>query len=144
MEDPTVISDWNALAVTTFGADPTKAPQETPLYMGFVQAAVYDAVVGVEGGYEPYRFDARAPRGTSAPAAAAAAAHQVLAAYSPYAQTRLDAAYATSLAQIPDGNAKTEGIAFGTLAAENLIAMRANDGRNAPVLFSQPPAPGVW
>jgi hypothetical protein len=143
-EDPTVISDWNALAVATFGTDPTKAPQATPLYMGFVQAAVYDAVVGVEGGYEPYRFDAHAPRGTSAQAAAVAAAHQVLVTYSPYAQTRLDAAYAASLAQIPDGNAKAQGIAFGVLAADNLIAMRANDGRNAPVLFSQPPAPGVW
>jgi hypothetical protein len=38
----------------------------------------------------------------------------------------------------------TLGVAFGTLAADNLIAMRANDGRNAPVLFTQPPAPGVW
>jgi hypothetical protein len=143
-EDPAVISEWNAIAVTTFGADPTKALQETPLYMGFVQAAVYNAVVGIEGRYEPYRFDARAPRGASAQAAAVAAAHEVLVTYSPYAQATLDAAYAASLAQIPDGNAKTRGIAFGTLAADDLIAVRANDGRNAPVLFTQPPAPGVW
>ncbi|MGZ6693051.1 MAG: vanadium-dependent haloperoxidase [Solirubrobacteraceae bacterium] len=142
--DPTVISDWNALAATTVGADPTKAPQETPLYVGFVQAAVYDAVVGIDRRYEPYRFDARAPHRTSAQAAAVAAAHKVLVTYSPYAQATLDAAYAAALAQIPDGKAKTRGIAFGTLAADNLIAMRANDGRNAPVLFTQPPAPGVW
>ena len=142
--DPTVISDWNALAIGTFSADPKKVPQETPLYMGFVQAAVYDAVVGIDRRYEPYRFDARAPRGTSAQAAAVAAAHKVLVTYSPYAKANLDAAYATSLAQIPDGKAKTRGIAFGTLAADNLITMRANDGRNAPVLFTQPPAPGVW
>lgn len=142
--DPTVISDWNALAVTTFGADPTKAPQETPLYVGFVQAAVYDAVVGIDGRYQPYRFHARAPRRASAQAAAVAAAHKVLVTYSPYAQPALDAAYATSLTQVPDGRAKTRGVAFGTLAADNLIALRANDGRNAPVLFTQPPAPGVW
>ncbi|MGZ6563573.1 MAG: vanadium-dependent haloperoxidase [Solirubrobacteraceae bacterium] len=142
--DPTVISDWNALAATTVGADPTKAPQETPLYVGFVQAAVYDAVVGIDRRYEPYRFDARAPHRTSAQAAAVAAAHKVLVTYSPYAQATLDAAYAAALAQIPDGKAKTRGIAFGTLAADNLIAMRANDGRNALVLFTQPPAPGVW
>jgi hypothetical protein len=142
--DPTVISDWNALAVTTFGADPTRAPQETPLYVGFVQAAVYDAVIGIDGRYQPYRFHARAPHGASAQAAAVAAAHKVLVTYSPYAQSALDAAYATSLAQIPDGRAKTRGVGFGTLAADNLIAMRANDGRNAPVLFTQPPAPGVW
>jgi hypothetical protein len=142
--DPTVISDWNALAVTTFSGDTTKLPQETPLYMGFVQAAVYDAVVGIDGRYKPYRFHARAPHGASAQAAAVAAAHKVLVTYSPYAQATLDAAYATSLAQIPNGKAKTRGVAFGTRAADNLIAMRTNDGRNAPALFTQPPAPGVW
>ncbi|MGZ6563702.1 MAG: vanadium-dependent haloperoxidase, partial [Solirubrobacteraceae bacterium] len=122
--DPMVISDWNALAATTFTNDPTKVPQETPLYMGFVQAAVYDAVVGIDGRYRPYRFHARAPHRASAQAAAVAAAHKVLVTYSPYAQATLDAAYAAALAQIPNGKAKTRGVAFGTLAADNLIAMR--------------------
>ena len=76
-QDPAVISDWNALAVTTFSADPAKLPQETPLYVAFVQAAVYNAVVGIDRRYEPYRFDARAPRGASAQAAAVAAAYTV-------------------------------------------------------------------
>jgi hypothetical protein len=81
------------------------------LYTAFVQAAVYDAVVGVKGRYEPYSFHARARRGTSAQAAAVAAAHKVLVTYSPYAQATLDAAYAASLAQLPDGQAKDRGIA---------------------------------
>jgi hypothetical protein len=101
-------------------------------YTAFVQAAVYDAVVGVEGRYEPYRFHAHAPHGTSAQAAAVAAAHKVLVTYVPSGQAALDAAYAASLAQLPDGKAKTGGAAFGILAAENLIRLRANDGRNAP------------
>jgi hypothetical protein len=143
-DDATVISDWNALAVTTLAGDTTKAPTEAILYMAFVHAAVYDAVVGVQGRYAPYRFHAHAPRKTSAEAAAVAAAHKVLVTYSPYAQATLDAAYAASLARLPDGKAKTRGIAFGTRAADNLIALRANDGRNAPILFTQPPAPGVW
>ena len=143
-DDPSVISDWNALAMTTFSGDTTKAPQEIPLYMGFVQAAVYNAVVGIEGRYEPYRFHAHARRGSSSQAAAVAAAHEVLVTYSPYARPTLDAAYVTALAQIPDGKAKTRGVAFGTLAADRLIAMRADDGRNAPILFTQAPAPGVW
>ena len=142
--DPAVISDWNAIAVTTLLGDTTKQTVEDILYMGFVQAAVYNAVVGVDGQYAPYRFHARAPRGTSAQAAAVAAAHQVLVTYVPSAQTALDADYATSLAQIPDGAAKTQGIAFGTRAADHLIHQRANDGRNAPIEFTQPPAPGVW
>ena len=142
--DPTVISDWNAIAVTTLVGDTTKQGTETILYMGLVQAAVYDAVVGVEGRYSPYRFHAHAPHGTSAQAAAVAAAHKVLVTYVPSAQATLDAAYAASLAQLPDGKAKTRGIAFGTRAADNLIRLRANDGRNAPILFTQPPTPGVW
>jgi hypothetical protein len=142
--DPTVISDWNQLAVTTLVGDTTKQGTETILYMGFVQAAVYDAVVGVEGRYAPYRFQAHAPRGTSAQAAAVAAAHKALVTYVPSAQATLDAAYAASLSKLPDGKAKTRGIAFGTRAADNLIRLRAHDGRNAPILFTQPPAPGVW
>ena len=142
--DPAVISDWNAIAVATLSADTTKQPVEDILYMGFVQAAVYNAVVGVEGRYAPYRFHAHAPRGASAQAAAVAAAHEILVTYVPSAQATLDADYAASLAQIPDGTAKTHGIAFGIRAADSLIRLRAHDGRNAPILFTQPPAPGVW
>jgi hypothetical protein len=142
--DPALISDWNAIAVTTLAGDTTKQPIEDILYMGFVQAAVYNAVVGVDGRYAPYRFHARAPRGTSDQAAAVAAAHQVLVTYVPSAQATLDADYAASLAQIPDSKAKTHGIAFGTRAADHLIRQRAHDGRNAPIFFTEPPAPGVW
>jgi hypothetical protein len=142
--DPTVITDWNTIAVNTLIADTTKAPVETILYMGFVQAAVYDAVVGIRGRYEPYRFDERAPRHASAQAAAVAAAHKVLVTYSPAAQASLDAAYAASLAQIPDGTPKADGVTYGIEAADNIIALRANDGRNAPVVFTRLPAPGVW
>jgi hypothetical protein len=142
--DAAVINDWNALATTTLLGDTTKPAAEHLLYIAFVQAAVYDAVVGVEGRYAPYRFHAHAPHGTSAQAAAVAAAHQVLVTYVPSAQAALDAAYASSLAQLPDGKAKTRGIAFGIRAADNLIRLRAHDGRNAPILFTQQPAPGVW
>jgi hypothetical protein len=142
--DASVITDWNAIAVSTLVGDTTKQPVEDILYAGFVQAAVYDAVVGVEGRYAPYRFHAHAPRGSSVEAAAAAAAHKVLVTYVPSAQAVLDADLATSLAQIPDGSAKSDGIAFGARAADNLIRLRAHDGRNAPILFTQQPAPGVW
>jgi len=143
-DNPSVLSDWNSLAVTTIAGDPTKKPQETFLYQAFMDVAMYNAVVGVKGRYEPYRFDGRAPRGTSATAAAAAAAHKILETYSPYAQSALDAALAASLAGLPDGSAKTRGIAFGERAAEVVIQQRVNDGRNGPTLFTKAPAPGVW
>ena len=142
--NPAVIAGWNAIAVSTLSADTAKQPVEDILYTAFVQAAVYNAVVGVEGRYAPYRFHAHAPRGTSAQAAAVAAAHEVLVTYVPSAQATLNADYTASLAQIPDGRAKTQGIAFGTRAANHLIRQRAHDGRNANIQFTQPPAPGVW
>jgi hypothetical protein len=142
--DPAVISSWNLLAEQTFLGDVTKKPQEAFLYLGFVDAAMYDAVVGIDGRYEPYSLRAHAPHGASDQAAAVAAAYKILSTYSPYAQSTLDTAHAASLALIPDGQAKTDGIAFGILAADNVIALRATDGRNAPVLFTKAPAPGVW
>jgi hypothetical protein len=139
------ISEWNEIAQKTLLADTTKAIPEDFLYMGFVHAAVYNAVVGIEGGYQPYRFRTKAPQGASSQAAAVAAAHKVLVEYSPDAQhADLDTAYAASLAKIPDGDAETRGVTFGKLAADTLIKQRVDDGRNASITFTQEPAPGVW
>lgn len=143
--DSKVISDWNAIAVNTMVGDTTKIGHpQVFLYLGFVQAAVYDAVVGIDRRYAPYLFHDRAPHPASTQAAAVAAAHRVLATYFPYAESTLDSAYSSSLAEIPDGKAKANGVAFGLRAANNLIALRAHDGRDAPISFTRPPAPGVW
>ncbi len=143
--DPAVISEWNQIAQATLTANTATSVPEDILYMGFVQAAVYNAVVGIEGRYEPYRFPARAPKASSQ-AAAAAAAYKILLTYSPDAQhAGLDSAYAQSLAKVPDGKAKTAGVKFGQMAASALIAQRADDGRNdAKILFTKQPAAGVW
>jgi hypothetical protein len=143
--DPTVIANWTLLAQSTFMADPAKKPQEAFLYISFVDAAMYNAVVGIDGRYRPYKFHARPSRPASDTAAAVAAAYRVLVEYSPAsALTTLNAARATSLAAIPDGAAKTNGIAYGVAAAEHLIGQRSADGRNAAVLFTMPEGPGVW
>jgi hypothetical protein len=143
--DPSVISEWNLIAQTTLLADTKKSILEDILYMGFMHAAVYNAVVGIEGRYEPYHLDTRAPQGASSHAAAVAAAYKILVTYSPDAQhAGLDTAYAGSLAKIPDGEAKTQGVTFGQLAADTLITERKDDGRNAPILWAKEPAPGVW
>jgi hypothetical protein len=142
--NPGVIANWNLVAQATLLGDTTKRPQEHFLYLAFLNIAMYDAVVGIHGRYEPYALHARAHGRTSDEAAVAAAAHHVLETYSPYAQTTLDAAYSAALASIPDGRAKTRGIAFGLRAANKIIALRANDGRNADITFAPPPGPGVW
>jgi hypothetical protein len=141
--DGAVVADWNAVAASTIVGQGLP-PNLGFLYLGFVQAAVYDAVVGITGDYEAYHFDARAPRSTSTQAAVASAAHRVLVTYFPTAQPTLDPILASSLAAVPDGPAKTRGVAFGQAAADNIVALRQNDGRGLPILFTQAPAPGVW
>ena len=142
--DPEVISDWNAIAFDTIVVDAGKANVETFMWFAFEQAAVYNAVVGITRQYELYNWNARGPRGASPQAAAAVAAHDVLLEYFPASRGRLDTALAASLAEIPDGPTKKQGIHYGERAADRLIELRADDGRFAPVTFDVPPAPGVW
>lgn len=85
------------------------------------------------------------PPGHLLRAAAIAAAHAVLKNYFPGTAAALDAAEASSLASIPDGPAKVNGIAAGESAAAAMIAVRANDG-SAPPQFYLPVSsePGQW
>ena len=60
--DPKVISDWNLIAVNTMVGDTTNTGHpQVFLYLGFVQAAVYDAVTGIGRGYAPCAVHDRAP-----------------------------------------------------------------------------------
>ncbi|MGH3040695.1 MAG: vanadium-dependent haloperoxidase, partial [Gaiellaceae bacterium] len=127
---------------TTIAAGKPQA--ESQLYVGFAQAAVYDAVVAVEGGYEPHLIVPGVPPGSSAEAAAAAAAYGVLVSYFPAQKPMLDAAYAASLDAIPDGPAEDRGVLVGQQVATGLVAARIDDGRDAPVPFDPPLAPGAW
>lgn len=155
---PAVITAWNGIAVSTIaGPAPNgagKANAEAFMWFGFVQAAVYNAVNGITGEYELYKWNAKAPKGASPQAAAAAAAHGVLVEYFgsgdfPQSETiaaNLNSALATSLGQITDGVQKDQGIRYGQRAAERLIDLRADDGRFAPINFNPPDpnAAGVW
>ena len=88
---PQVVLDWNATAVATTIAAGKPQP-EAQVYVGLAQMAVYDAVVAIEGGFEPYLIVPGVPPGASAEAAAAAAAHGVLVRYFPAQAPALDAA----------------------------------------------------
>ncbi|MET7931026.1 vanadium-dependent haloperoxidase [Streptomyces sp. NPDC005349] len=144
--DPDAIREWNTIATDTIGTNlgTTRPSGQVVIWHGFVSAAVYNAVVGIRGDYAPYKWQVRGPSTASPEAAAVAAAHRVLVTYFPASRAPLDAAYAESLARIPEGSAKTQGVAFGERAAEHLIDLREGDGRDAPVQFTAPPAPGVW
>jgi hypothetical protein len=140
---PHVVLDWNATAAATLVASGKPQP-ESMLYVALTQVAVYDAVVAIEGGFEPYLIVPGVPPGSSPEAAAAAAAYGVLVSYFPAQKPALDAAYAASLAAIPDGTAEDRGVLVGQQVATGLIAARVDDGRDDPETFTPTPAPGVW
>jgi hypothetical protein len=142
----TYVTSWDAVGSQAFTAAGL-TPAEGHVIFAYVAVAVYDAVMAIEGGYEPFAIDVDAPEDASAQAAVAAAAHRILAHYLPaQAPTIIDPAYLPSLGTIPDGEAKTNGIAVGENVAQLLIAQRSGDGFRAPVTYTapSPPIPGVW
>ena len=132
-DDPGVVTTWNTIAASTIPGNPAAF-----LNYAFVHLAMYNAVVGITGEYEQYQWASPAPNNASPEAAAAAAAHRVLVTYFPGAKDTLDTHLAASLALVPDGGPQDKGIAYGVRAADHIIALRAGDGRGAPVTF--PPA----
>jgi hypothetical protein len=142
--DPAVVTQWNAIAVRTITTQNATPVPASSLYYAFVSLAVYDAVVAIEGGYQPYRKQPRADRGASTEAAAATAAYETLNHYFPASAAALATDYAATLATIADGGRKTAGVRAGSAAAAGIIQARTDDGRGAGITLNVTPAPGVW
>lgn len=142
-ENSAEVLAWNVIAVQT-GLAAGQTPQEGILHLAYVQAAVFDAVDALDGGFRPYTGHLHARGQTDGDAAVAAAAHRVLVTQFPSQQSTLDADYAASLAAIPEGSAKARGIALGENAATDLEDARANDGFEANVPYTFGSGPGVW
>ncbi len=139
------VLEWNAIAVNVTGS---QGPFVQARLLSITQLAVFEAVNAITDAYEPYLGTIVAHPRASPDAAAIAAAHTVLKNYLnaiPGMGAALDAARATSLAAIPDGSAKTRGIAAGEAAAAAMITLRLDDG-SAPPEFYMPESvdPGVW
>lgn len=142
--DASVVNTWNQLAVSALVADTTKPGPQGFLYIGFVQAAVYDAVVGVHRDYAPLFAQPKPHRPASAAAAAVGAAYGVLSAYFPSAKTALDTQYAASVSRMRPDAGTANGLAYGADVARRLVERRAHDGRDAVTAPLPAPAPGVW
>ncbi|HEY0255392.1 MAG TPA: hypothetical protein VGC41_27875, partial [Kofleriaceae bacterium] len=141
-----VVLQWNQIALNTIGAQtPAVAPFPSTRIMAIVQLAVFEAVNATTEKYEPYLGTVHAPDGASPEAAAIAAAHDALVALFPASKASLDTQEATSLAAIPDSQAKTDGVTVGQQAAAAMIANRTGDGSAPPQFFVPPNSdPGVW
>ena len=133
------VTDWNANAVNALVGTAGQSPTVSTVHLAMVHGAVYDAVNSIEERYEPYLVEVRARDWYSKDAAAATAAYRVLLGIVPAQQPTLGPLYEASLASIPAGRAKAEGIAVGEVAAAAMLAARTGDGRFGAYRF---PAPG--
>jgi len=160
------VTNWNQIATNTLFAFPPPAggaPNAIQMNLAMAQGAVYDAVNAIEPRHQPYLLTTHFDPNASKDAAVATAAYTVLSKIVqtvppsiPFPnratlQNSLNIAYAASLSLIPDGEAKTLGIAAGNAAADVMIAARHGenfcpcaDGRFGPSPWVPNPAPGHW
>ena len=132
-------------------------PQEARMY-AMMHVAIHDALNGIDRRSHPYAASLNAP-GASPEAAVAAAARDVLvptlgslsfflpAECISAGIASVEADYAAALAAIPARPAKTQGVAVGQAAAAAILALRAADGYDTPLVdpdYHEGTAPGEY
>jgi hypothetical protein len=146
------VADWNR---NLFEAARLNSPPTSPLLItrnaALVQAAVFDAINGIERRYTPIHVEPAAEPGSSRRAAAVQAAYAVLVRLYPSQSATLLEKRNASLAAITDdedgdpGQSIERGIAWGQTVADAIWAWRLTDGITpAPAPFIGGTNPGQW
>jgi hypothetical protein len=137
-----IVTDANAKAADVVSRIP--APPITVRAMAIVQVSVFEAVNAITGRYPPQRAKLAAAPGASVDAAVASATRTALVKLMPALQQVIDGDYQALLKAVPDGPAKTAGIALGEQAANAIVTMCADDGALSPDVYRPHAAPGVY
>ena len=149
---PNTVQQWNKIAEDTVVASGA-FQGEGEVYMSYTATAVYDAVVAIEGGYEPYGPAISAPPGASVDCAVIEAAYRTLFHYFSSNATLvgiLNGHYSDALSNLngctADGG---KGTTVGLAAANSIIALRSGDRHLTPIgttssFETKDPGPGVW
>ncbi len=149
------VADWNHIMLeATLTATPTVPATPAPVSTrstAIVQAAVFDAVNGIDPQYTPIFVRQSGPRQASKRAAAVQAAYATLIRLYPTQSNTFDEQRAASLKEISRGwNAGSsesiaEGIKWGQRVADEIWAWRSHDGfADVPPPFKGGTAPGEW
>jgi hypothetical protein len=140
------VTDWNqVMLLATLTAPVTPAPV-APRVTAIVQAAVFDAVNGIDRRYTPIYVPEAAAPGTSKRAAAVQAAYITLVNLYPAQKAKFDQQRAASLAAITDSNdAVQQGLSWGQYVAVQIWSWRSQDGfSDAPPPYLGGMQPGQW
>jgi hypothetical protein len=139
---PDPVIQWNQITLKAIALD-ADPPTVASRSLAMESLAVFDAVSAIDG-TPGYLINVKAPADASPNAAVAAAADEILDNLYPAQAASFDAQLATSLAAIPDGQAKTDGVAFGKAVADRIIALRAHDGSTNNITDTGGSGVGVW
>jgi hypothetical protein len=145
-DHPNTVITWNGIMLRTF-ATANVAPAASTRLGAIVQAAVFDAVNGIEPHYSQIHVAPAAPPDSSREAAAVGAAYTALVSLFPTQKPALDADLAASTAAMDDGSesAVANGLAWGNAVALQTLAWRAADGFNSTLPpYVQASKPGDW
>ena len=145
------VTEWNAILLQALNGPPVVPAPLAQRSAAIVQAAVFDAVNGIEGHYTPMHVAANAPAGASKRAAVVQAAYATLVALFPPQALKFDQLRTVSLTEIASGPAAENsesiqrGIEWGQTVADAILAWRGTDGfsKTQPPYLGGP-APGQW
>src|SRR5262245_23813435 len=140
------VTDWNQHTVNAIQSANASA-LATMRILAIEQAAVFDAVNGVERRFTHIYVRPDAMRGASSRAAAVQAAYVVLVKFFPSQKAALDAQREASLDAIAgEGRERIrDGVRWGQKVADEILALRCGDGSDAIFPpFTGGTAPGQW
>lgn len=138
-----VVVDWNKQLMGAIKAGSVPPPVASRA-MAITHLAIYDAVNSIEDTHQSYAVNLNVASTTSREAAAAQAARDALVALFPAQTSTFDTALANSLAGIPEGPAKVDGIQLGSQVAASILALRANDHSTDIVAYTPSGVVGGW
>lgn len=145
-----VVTDWDTEYLDTVrvvGGPPCPLARAAAC----MHVAMYDALQAIDRRFTPMIVrDVNPPKDTNRKAAIAAAAHRVLSTLYPARSAVFDGRLASSLATVPAGTARDNGVALGVQVADLVLADHAGDApfandttyvyANIPGAY-EPPAP---
>ena len=138
-----VITDWTQTAIDVMKAVNVVGNPFTRT-LAMMHVSMSDSINAVQDRYTRFTPDIAPDPSASAEAAAAAAAREILMRQYPGQKARIETTYAAMLEAVPDGPARSAGIALGEKVAGAVFADRQNDATNAPDTYRPLTRPGAW
>ena len=139
-----IVTEWNERAFAAMGAEKITGGFAPARMLTIMHSAMFDAVNAVDKRYMSYSGAPLDATGASRDVAAHAAARRALAVLLPTQRPMLDAAFDAAMSRLPDGAARSAGIAAGDQAAMTVVELRKADGANSPNTYRPMTAPGVY